>query len=465
MEERSHDMIVIGGGPGGYVAALRAAEFGLNVACVDENDILGGTCLRVGCIPSKALLESSEKYREAATTLVRHGIHIGALELDLAAMMQRKENIVRGLAQGIDGLFARGKVARYLGHARFEGPGRLVVEGGPTRSLLRARDYILATGSIPASIKAAKLDGDRVGTSTEAIAWKEVPKTLVVIGAGYIGLELGSVWRRLGSKVIVVEGLNRILPGTDADLADRARRIFMKQGLEFRLGASVQHASAQGDRCIVQCDAMETIECDRVLVAVGRTPNTTNLGLETLGIQLDERLRIPVNGHFQTAAQGVYAIGDCIGGAMLAHKASDEALACIEMIQTGYGRVNYATIPAVIYTHPELAAVGRTEQQLHEDGVEYVKGTFPFRANGRALTLDDSDGLVKVLADKKTDRILGVHILGPRAGDLIATASVAMELGASSEDLAAICQAHPTLAEALREAAHNVLGPALHGGR
>jgi len=453
MQENTHDLVVIGGGPAGYMAALRAAELGLQTACVDENDVLGGTCLRVGCIPSKALLESSEKYVEAQQALAKHGVKVAAVELDLATLLNRKSDVVRTLTRGIDALFKQRKVQRYLGRGRFDGPGRLVVDTASGPQMLRAKHYLIAAGSRPATLPMVELDGQSVITSTEALSLSEVPKHLVVIGGGYIGLELGSVWKRLGAQVTVVEVLDRVLPGMDADLAEHAKRMLEKQGLVFRLGSKIQRAYAQDGRCFVDLEGTAPLECDRILLAVGRAPNTDKLGLETIGVKLDEKGRIPVDPWFATTAQGVFAVGDCIGGMMLAHKASDEAVACVDKIVTGHARMNYEAIPAVVYTHPEIASVGKTEQQLQSAGHAYRKGQYWFRANGRALTLGESDGFVKILADQQTDRVLGVHILHARAGDLIAEAAVAIEFGASAEDLALCSHAHPTLAEAVRDAA------------
>lgn len=464
MEEKRHDLVVIGAGPGGYVAALRASQLGFDVACVDENELLGGVCLRVGCIPSKALLESSELFAKARSGMANHGVTIRGVELDLDAMMKRKQRIVEGLSRGVEGLFRSQKVIHYRGRAHFEGPKRLIVETNGSETILAARHYLIATGSRPATLPGVELDGDLIGTSTEALAYKEVPERLVVIGGGYIGLELGSVWNRLGSQVTVLEALDRILPEVDHELADQARPIFEKQGLDFRLGARVERAYVKDGHCIVEYEGQSPIECDRVLLAVGRKPNTDNLGLESIGVALHPRGWIPVNDYFATSAEGVFAIGDCIGPPMLAHKASDEGLACVERLVTGYGHVNYDAIPAVIFTHPEIASVGQTEQQLQKANRAYRKGQFPFRANGRARTLDDTEGGIKILADAKTDRLLGIHILGPRAGDLIAEATAAIAFGASSEDVARTSHAHPTLAEALREAALAVNGHAIHFG-
>jgi dihydrolipoamide dehydrogenase len=458
----THDLVVIGAGPGGYVAAIRAAQLGLNVACVEREPALGGTCLRIGCIPSKVLLESSEKFRETRLTLVQHGIRVGQVDLDLGVMMKRKETVVQTLTKGVEGLFRKNKITRYAGAGRLAGPGRVTVEQTNGALELQAKQIIIATGSRPTPLDGVELDGDRIGTSTEALAYADVPKHLVVIGAGYIGLELGCVWQRLGAKVTVLEFLDRILPGMDDELAADAQKIFSKQGLQFRLGCRVTAAKQQGDHCVVENEGASPIECDRVLLAVGRTPHTEDLGLDTVGIQPNEKGRIPVNDRFETSAAGVFAIGDVIGGAMLAHKAEEEGVACVEGIVTGRGHVNYATIPGVVFTHPEIASVGRTEAQLREEKVEYRKGVFPFLASGRARTLGQTDGKVKVLADAGTDRVLGVHIIGPQAGELIAEAATAMNFGASSEDIARCCHAHPTLAEALKEAALAVDNRAIH---
>lgn len=462
MASNQFDLVVLGAGPGGYVAALKAAQLGLHVACIECEPALGGTCLRVGCIPSKALLESSEKFAEARHELAPHGIKVGPVELDLPAMLRRKEAVVSALTRGVESLFKKHRVTRFTGHARLAGPGRVVVDGAGEATALTARFILVATGSKPASLPGVPLDGDRIGASTEALSYPEVPRHLVVIGAGYIGLELGSVWRRLGARVTVVEFLPRILPGADAEIAAEAQKLLAKQGLEFRLGARVTGAEVTGDTCRVEIEGGESLTADRVLVAVGRVPNTDRLGLETVGITPDEKGRIPVDEHFATRAPGIYAVGDVIGGPMLAHKASEEGIACVERLVTGYGRVDYHVIPGVCYTQPEIASVGRTEEQLQQEQVPYRKGVFPFLANGRARSLGQTDGRVKVLADARTDRVLGVHILGPRAGELIAEAAAAMAFGASSEDLARVCHAHPTLAEALKEAALAAGGQALH---
>jgi dihydrolipoamide dehydrogenase len=462
VEESNFDLVVIGGGPGGYVAAIRGAQLGMSVACIDENADLGGTCLRVGCIPSKAMLESSERFAEARSALAEHGVLVGDVGLDLAAMHRRREKIIKALAGGVGALLKQNGITRFHGHGRLDGPGRVIVAQEDEARTLAAKHILLAVGSLPAPLNGVELDGDRTGTSTEALAYAEVPEHLVVIGAGYIGLEMGSVWNRLGAKVTVLESLDRILPGMDLELAKAAHKVFQKQGLEFRLGARVQRAAADGDKCVVECEGAEPLECDRVLLAIGRVPNTDSLKLETVDIEVDHRGEIPVSGTFETSAKGIYAIGDCIRGPKLAHKASHEGIACVEQIAGRHAHVNYDTIPGVVYTHPELATVGKTEEQLKEEGREYRKGSFPFQASGRARTLGETDGRVKVLADARTDRILGVHILGPRAGDLIAEAAAAMEFGASAEDLAHVCHAHPTLSETLGEAAMGVSHRAIH---
>ena len=469
MADSEFDLIVIGAGPGGYVAAIRAAQLGMKVACVEKEAALGGTCLRIGCIPSKALLEASAHFHEAAHSLGRFGVKVGSVELDLPAMLQHKDNVVKANTKGIDGLFKKAKIARYLGHGRLAGNGKVTVEGGGSAAeTLSGKNILIATGSKVAMLPDVKVDGKTVGTSTEAIAYTEVPGHLVVIGAGAIGLELGSVWSRLGAKVTVLEFLDRILPGMDAEISAEAQRILAKQGLEFRLGTRVKSVKVEGGGskapagALVECDGTEPIRCDKVLVAVGRVPNTENLGLEALGIKTDTRGRIPVDEKYATTVPGVYAIGDVIPGVMLAHKAEEEGVACVEGLAGKYGHVNYNAIPNVVYTHPEIASVGKTEEELKADGVAFKKGSFPFLANGRARAMAQTEGRVKVLADASTDRILGVHIIGPRAGELIAEAVVAMEFGASSEDIARTSHAHPTLAEALKEAALGVDGRSIH---
>ena len=463
MSDPSFDLIVIGGGPGGYVSAIRAAQLGMKVACVDSNDVLGGTCLRVGCIPSKALLEASERFHDAQSNLSQYGVKLSGVKLDLPTMMKRKEKVIKALTLGIAGLFKKNKVTRYQGLGSLVSPTEvLVTDAEGKKTSLKTVKIIIATGSKVAGLKGVELEGDKVGTSTEALSYDAVPKHLGVIGAGVIGLELGSVWKRLGAKVTVLEYLDRILPGMDNELAKEAQKLFTKQGIEFSLGQRGTGARVAGKECVVECEGAEPIHCDRVLLAVGRVPNTEGLGLENVGIATDKRGRIPVNGHFETNTPGIFAIGDVIAGPMLAHKAEEEGVACVERISTGYGHINYNTIPGVVYTEPEVAAVGKTEEELKDAGTAYRKGKFPFIANGRARALGHTDGWVKILADATTDRVLGVHIIGPRAGDLIAEAAVAMEYGASSEDIARACHAHPTLAEVVKEAALDVDGRAIH---
>ncbi len=462
MAIKQHDLAVIGAGPGGYVAAIRAAQLGMNVACIEEAPALGGTCLRIGCIPSKALLESSAHFQEARESFATHGIKVGSLDLDLAAMQRRKEQVVSMLTKGVEALFKKNQVTRYQGHGRLGAAGRVSVSSGKETQEIRAKSILIATGSRPTTLPGVRLDGDRVGTSTEALAYASVPERLIVIGGGYIGLELGSVWRRLGAKVTVLEYLDRILFGLDAEIAATAHQLFTKQGIEFHLSARVTGARSEGERCVVDIEGQSPLEADRVLLAVGRMPNTENLGLENVGIQPDRRGRIPVNDQFATTAEGIYAIGDVIAGPMLAHKAEEEGIACVEGLAGLRPRVNYDAIAAVVYTQPEIAAVGKTEEQLRESAVDYRKGVFPFRANGRARTLGQVEGMIKVLADRRTDRLLGVHILGPHAGDLINEAALALTFSASAEDLARTCHVHPTLGEALREAALAVAGQAIH---
>lgn len=461
---KKHDLVVIGAGPGGYVAAIRAAQLGLDVACIEKDPRLGGTCLRIGCIPSKALLESSELFHETKHTFAGHGIVAKDVQLDLKAMLARKDGVVDALTKGIAGLFKKNKITRYEGLGRLAGGTQVEVvdASGNVSARLEGKHVLIATGSTSSTLKGIELDGERVGTSTEALAWPAVPQHLVVIGAGAIGLELGSVWCRLGAKVTVLEYLDRILPANDAEIAKETQKILAKQGLEFRLGVKVTGARKDKDGALVTIEGQEPLRADRVLVSVGRKPHTEGLGLDKVGIALDPRGRIPVDAHYATSAKGIYAIGDVIPGPMLAHKAEEEGVACVEHIVTGYGHVNYDAIPNVVYTHPEVAGVGKTEEELVAAGIPYRKGAFPYMANGRAKALGANEGKVKILAHKDTDRILGVHIVGARAGDLIAEAVAAMEFGASSEDLARTCHAHPTLAEVVKEAALAVDGRALH---
>lgn len=456
--EAHYDIIVIGSGPGGYVAAIRAAQLGMKVACIDKEKVFGGTCLRIGCIPSKALLEASEHFYQAKHHLGAFGVKVGGVELDLPRMMAHKDDVVTANTRGVAGLFQKNKVDGITGKARIASPGVVVVtapEGAQTE--LTGDHIIVATGSVPASIPGVELDGDRVGTSDEALSYPDVPKRLVIIGAGAIGLEMGSVWGRLGAEIVVLEYLPRILPAVDAEVAKETLKILRGQGMDIRLGCKVTSAKSMGDKAVVTYssdkDEAETLEADRVLVAVGRRPFTEGLGLEDLGVRISRRGQIEVDDHFETNVAGVYAIGDAIRGPMLAHKASEEGVALVERIETGYGHVNYDAIPNGVYTDPEVGAVGKTEEELVEAGVPFKKGKFPFRFNGRARALLSTEGFVKVLAHAETDRILGVHAVGPRACDLIAEAALAIEMQASAEDLGRTTHNHPTLSEVVKEAA------------
>ena len=455
MGKEQYDLVVIGGGPGGYVAAVRAAQLGLKVACVEKEKQLGGTCLRIGCIPSKALLESSSKYHETKSGLKLHGIQLDQVGLDLGAMMKRKDGIVAGLDKGIQGLFKKHKIQHITGLARLDKDNSVLIEGNDN-SPLKAEHILIATGSQPATLPGIDLDEKWIGSNTAALSYDEPPKKLIVIGGGYIGLELGSVWNRLGSEVTVLEYLDRILPGMDSELASEALKSFKKQGMNFRLGVKVTKAERKKNKCRVTLEGNETVEGDRVLVAVGRKPYTEGLGLEEVGVELDEKGRIKVDDQFQTNVKGIHAIGDVIAGPMLAHKAEEDGVAFAEILGGNNPHVNYDLIPAVVYTHPEIASVGKTEDRLKEDKIDYNKGKTSFKANGRAYTLGETDGFVKVLADAKTDRVLGVHIIGPRAGDILSEAAVAMNFGASSEDIAMSWHAHPTLSETLKDAAASV---------
>jgi dihydrolipoyl dehydrogenase len=464
MLKHTYDLVIIGAGPGGYVAAIRAAQLGLNVACVDKNAQLGGTCLRVGCIPSKALLESSHLYEKTSHDLGVHGINVKGVSLDLAAMLKRKDKVVATLSGGIGVLFKKNKVTHYQGTGSINADKAVTVtdEAGKTQTVT-ARNILIATGSRAASIPGVDLSLDGVDTSTEALSYDKPPKHLAVIGGGYIGLEIGSVWRRLGSKVTVLEYLDRVLPGMDAELARHAHKVFDKQGIHFELKSRVVGVKSDKQGVTIQREGAEPVQADRVLVAVGRAPNTEGLGVETVGVERDSRGYITVDSDYRTSVENIYAIGDVIPTPMLAHVAEEEGIACVEKIVTGYGHVDYGVIPAVVFTHPEIASVGRSESDLKDEAHEYKKGVFNFRGNGRAHAIDQADGFVKVVADKKTDRVLGVHIIGPDAGSLIAECASAMQFGATAEDIYRTCHAHPTLSEAVKEAALAVDGRVIHG--
>ena len=463
----TYDLVVIGAGPGGYVAAIRAAQLGMRVACVEKEDSLGGTCLNVGCIPSKALLDSSEIYHLAKHQLDHHGIKATGVELDLSAMMARKEGVVSTLTRGIAGLFRKNKVESVRGWGRVVAPGKVEVAASTGTRTLDAKRILIATGSAPIALKSIPFDGKHVVSSTEALALKEVPKKLVVIGAGAIGLELGSVWSRLGSEVLVIEFLDRIAPTMDREMTTALQRSLEKQGLKFRLNTGAQSATIEGGRVKLNWATADgsdkgVEECDVVLVAIGRRPYTEKLGLAEAGVELDSRGFVVVNPHFETRVPGIYAIGDVIGGAMLAHKAEEEGVACVEMMAGHAGHVNYLAVPAVVYTHPELASVGITEEEAKAKNLDVRVGKFPFMANGRAKAMDATEGFVKVIGDAQTDRLLGMHILAARASDIIAEGAVAMEFAASVEDIARSVHAHPTLPEAIKEAALAVEKRAIH---
>lgn len=463
MPSSPYDVVVIGAGPGGYVCAIRAAQLGMRVACVEKRGALGGTCLNVGCIPSKALLHASERFEQAGHHLVDLGVKVGPVTLDLKAMMKHKDSVVGANVKGIEYLFKKHKIDWLKGEGTVTAPGKVKVGSED----VTAKHIVIATGSDVVSLPGITIDEKRIVSSTGALDLAEVPQKLVVIGGGVIGLELGAVWRRLGSEVTVIEYLDRILPGMDGELSHEMKKILTKQGVQFRLETKVTNAKVTAKGVDLTLEAAkggnaETMSADIVLVAVGRKPYVTGLGLDKIGVVLDERGRIKTDHKFQTSVPGLYAIGDVIAGPMLAHKAEDEGVILAEMLAGQSGHIDYNLIPGVVYTWPEVAAVGKTEEQLKSEGVAYKVGKFPFMANGRARAMNATDGFVKVLADTVTDRVLGVHIIGPEAGTLIGEATLAMEFGASSEDIARTCHAHPTLEEALKEAALAVDGRPIH---
>ena len=467
MPEKTYDVVVIGGGPGGYVAAIRAAQLGLKTACVEQRKTLGGTCLNVGCIPSKALLTSSEKFEEAKHTLAGHGIKLGSVELDLPTMMANKNKVVKDNTAGIEFLFKKNKIDWLKGKGRISAKGEVTVEGDGGAEVIGAKNIIIATGSESIPVAGVEVDEQRIVTSTGALELTEVPKRFAVIGGGVIGLELASVWGRLGAEVTVIEYLDRILPGLDGEVSKQMQRILGKQGFTFKLGTKVTGAAVGNAGITLTVEPSkggepQQVEADVVLVAIGRRPYTAGLGLEEMGIEVNGRGRIVTDAHWQTNVPGVYAIGDVIEGQMLAHKAEDEGVAVAEFISGQSAHINYDAIPGMVYTWPEAATVGKTEEELKAAGVKYKAGKFPFTANGRARALGYTDGFVKILADAATDRVLGVHIVGPSAGDLIAEVTLAMEFGASAEDIGRTCHAHPTLAEAVKEAALAVDGRPIH---
>jgi dihydrolipoamide dehydrogenase len=456
----SYDVIIIGSGPGGYVCAIRAAQLGMKVACVEKRATLGGTCLNIGCIPSKALLQSSEEFHHTAHALKDHGVLVDSVKLDLARMQARKAEVVTANVKGVEFLFRKNKVTWLKGTGRITAPGHVDVDGTDYAT----KNTVIATGSESVPLAGVDVDEKQIVTSTGGLELDKVPGHLVVIGGGYIGLELGSVWRRLGAEVTVVEFLDRIVPTMDGEVAKAFQRILAKQGMKFRLGMKVTGARQGNDGVTLSIEpakggATEELKADIVLLSIGRRPYTDGVGA---GVELDERGRVKTDAHYATNVPGIYAIGDAIAGPMLAHKAEEEGVALAERLAGQAGHVNYGAIPGVVYTWPEVAAVGQTEEELKAAGVAYTVGKFPFTANGRARAIGDTDGFVKILADKTTDRVLGAHIIGPDAGTLIAELTTAMEFGASAEDVARTCHAHPTLSEAVKEAALAVGGRALH---
>lgn len=463
-----NDVVVIGGGPGGYVAAIKAAQLGLKTTCIEKRGALGGTCLNVGCIPSKALLHSSHMYHEAKHSFANHGVKFSSVEVDLAAMMAQKDKAVLNLTRGIEGLFKKNKVNYVKGYGKFISPTEVSVDtldGGNT--VVKGKNIIIATGSDVKSLPGITIDEEKIISSTGALALKEIPNKLVVIGAGYIGLEMGSVWGRLGSEVTVVEYAPEIVPSLDGEVRKQFQRALEKQGMKFILKTKVVgvDTSSSGVKLTLEPATggeQTTLEADVVLVSAGRTPFTAGLGLDKIGVETDKVGRILVNDRFVSSVPGVHAIGDVIPGPMLAHKAEEDGVACVEFIAGKVGHVDYDKVPGVVYTHPEVASVGKTEEQVKALGVAYRVGKFPFLANSRAKAIDDAEGLVKILAEKETDKILGVHIMAPNAGELIHEAAIALQYDAASEDIARVCHAHPTMSEALKEAAMATYDKPIH---
>lgn len=457
------DVVVIGSGPGGYVCAIRAAQLGLKVACIEKDNTLGGTCLNVGCIPSKALLSVSEKYEQAAHQFGDLGIDVGKPRVDLKKMMAHKEKVVNANTQGISFLFKKNKITHLIGLGTITAPGEVEVAG----KKIQAKNIVIATGSESTPLPGVNVDEKQIVTSTGALSLPHVPVSMAVIGGGVIGLEMGTVWQRLGTKVTVIEFLDRILPGNDLEVSKEMKKILSKQGMEFKLSTKVMGAEKGKDKVTLTLQAAtggseEKLDVETVLLAIGRRPYTAGLGLDKVGVKLDNRGRIEIDGHFQTNVPGIYAIGDVVRGAMLAHKAEDEGVVVAEIIAGQSGHINYDTIPGVVYTYPEVASVGKTEEQLKEAGIAYKAGKFPYMANGRARAMAAIDGFVKILADAKTDRVLGCHIVGAEAGTLIAEVVAVMEFGGSAEDIARTCHAHPTLNEVVKEAALAVDGRPIH---
>ncbi|MGX9424236.1 MULTISPECIES: dihydrolipoyl dehydrogenase [Bradyrhizobium] len=463
----SYDLVVIGTGPGGYVCAVRAAQLGMKVAVVEKNPTLGGTCLNVGCMPSKALLHASEMFEEAAHSFAKMGVSVSAPKLDLPSMMNFKQQGIDGNVKGVDFLMKKNKIDVLKGAGKILGAGKVEVSANGSTQTVETKNIVIATGSDIARLKGIEIDEKRIVSSTGALSLEKVPERLLIIGAGVIGLELGSVWKRLGAEVMVVEFLDRILPGMDGEIAKQFQRILEKQGFAFKLGTKVTAVDTSGKTLLAKVEpaaggASETIEADVVLVAIGRVPFTDGLGLKEAGVALDNRGRVQIDPHFATTVKGIYAIGDVVAGPMLAHKAEDEGVAVAEIIAGQAGHVNYDVIPGVVYTTPEVSSVGKTEEELKQAGIAYTVGKFPFTANGRSKVNQTTEGFVKILADAKTDRVLGVHIIGREAGEMIHEAAVLMEFGGSAEDLARTCHAHPTRSEAIKEAALAVGKRAIH---
>jgi dihydrolipoamide dehydrogenase len=463
----AYDLVVIGTGPGGYVCAIRAAQLGMKVAVIEKEATLGGTCLNIGCMPSKALLHASEMFEEAAHSFAKMGVSVPAPKLDLPSMMQFKQQGIDGNVKGVEFLMKKNKIDVIYGTGKILAAGKVEVSGDGKTQTVETRNIVIATGSDIARLKGIEIDEKRIVSSTGALSLDRVPEKLLIVGAGVIGLELGSVWHRLGSKVTVVEFLDRILPGMDGEIARQFQRILEKQGFTFKLGAKVTAVDTSGKTLIAKVEPAaggntETLEADVVLVCIGRVPYTEGLGLKEAGVALDNRGRVQIDQHFSTSVKGIYAIGDVVAGPMLAHKAEDEGVATAEIIAGQAGHVNYDVIPGVVYTTPEVSSVGKTEEELKQEGIAYTSGKFPFTANGRSKVNQTTDGFVKVLADAKTDRVLGVHIIGIEAGEMIHEAAVLMEFGGSAEDLARTCHAHPTRSEAVKEAALAVGKRAIH---
>jgi dihydrolipoamide dehydrogenase len=463
----TYDLVVIGTGPGGYVCAIRAAQLGMKVAVIEKDSTLGGTCLNVGCMPSKALLHASELFEQAGHSFAKMGIAVPAPKLDLPSMMNFKQQGIDGNVKGVEFLMKKNKIDVIQGTGKILGAGKVEVSGAGKTQLVETRNIVIATGSDIARLKGIEIDEKRIVSSTGALSLERVPGKLLVIGAGVIGLELGSVWHRLGADVMVVEFLDRILPGMDGEIARQFQRVLEKQGFKFKLSSKVTSIDTSGKTLAVKVEpasggAQETIDADVVLVCIGRVPYTEGLGLQEAGVALDNRGRVQIDQHFATSVKGIYAIGDVVAGPMLAHKAEDEGVAVAEILAGQAGQVNYDVIPGVVYTTPEVSSVGKTEEELKQAGITYTSGKFPFTANGRSKVNQTTEGFVKILADAKTDRVLGVHIIGVEAGEMIHEAAVLMEFGGSAEDLARTCHAHPTRSEAIKEAALAVAKRAIH---